>query len=108
MTLTLLRVGIQEQLIRKRPRRSPRFTGAANSQLGLWGLEQLRATTRLPSGTLVPLKKRQLSRKVEIAEKGPNSPVADPCLPQLSEFRGLTACPILQARALQIVASPQP
>ena len=28
--------------------------GAANSQLGAWGLEQLRATARLPPGTLVP------------------------------------------------------
>jgi len=31
-----------------------RRRGRPGSQLGLWGLEQLRATTRLPSGTLVP------------------------------------------------------
>jgi hypothetical protein len=31
-----------------------RHHGAASSQLGLWGLEQLRATTRLPSASLVP------------------------------------------------------
>src|SRR3954447_16376483 len=31
-----------------------RFTGAASCQLGLGGLEQLRATARLLSGTLVP------------------------------------------------------
>jgi hypothetical protein len=31
------------------------ITGAASSQLGAWGLEQLRGTTRLPSASLVPM-----------------------------------------------------